>query len=245
MTYPISPLVALVLAGVLLALAKRRAWRGLGIVAFLAGWLGSTPLVANLLVGSIEARADGGTQACTDLDAIVLLTGGMLREAESAGDVQAINAETQQRTIALVERDDPSLPLVIAGGGPYAVKEAELVQGLLRRLAPAREIAMLETTSRTTWENATHTARLLPPPRRIALATSALHLPRARRAFESAGFSVCPWPLNRQYIRALGPWALLPHSSAVRKTEAVLHELGGALVYAWRESPAPGITNGP
>ena len=237
MTYPFSPLVALVLGGVLLALAKRRWLRGIGVAALLAGWLGSTPLVANLLVGSIESRAGDDATQCDRLDAIVLLTGGLAREAASASDVQALNTETLQRTMALVERDEPALPLLIAGGGPYRVKEAELVQDVLRRLAPQRA-ATVEVHSRNTWENALYTARLLPPPRRIALATGALHLPRARRAFESAGFTVCPWPLNRQHVQALGPLALLPHTSAVRKTEAVLHELGGWLVYGWRAAPS-------
>lgn len=238
MTYPLSPLVALVIAGFLLALAKRRGLRVVGIVALLLGWLGSTPLVANLLVGSIESRAGERAGQCDNLDAVVLLTGGLLRAPSSRGDVQAINVETLQRAMALLERDEPSLPLVIAGGGPFAFKESELVAGFVQRLAPARGIAMLETTSLNTWENATHTARLLPPPRRVALATSALHLPRARRAFETVGFTVCPWPLNRQYVPALSLGSLLPHSSAVRKTEAFIHELGGWLVYGWREAPS-------
>jgi uncharacterized SAM-binding protein YcdF (DUF218 family) len=234
MTYPVSPLVALVVAGLLLALARRRGLRVLGFALFLAGWLGSTPLVANLLVGSIERRADAGAAQCHDLQAIVLLTGGLLRAPASPDDVQALNTETLQRVMALLDRDDPALPLLIAGGGPHAVKESQLAAAFLHRLAPRRS-ALLETTSRNTWENASRAAAMLPAPRRIALATSALHMPRAKRAFETAGFSVCPWPLNRQYVDATGAWALLPHGTAVRKTEAVAHELGGWIVYGWRE----------
>lgn len=237
MTYPLSPLVALIVAGLLLAFARRRWLRGLGLMALAVGWLGSTPFVANLLVGAIESRADAGAENCNDLQAIVLLTGGLVREGKTSDDVQAINAETLQRAMALLDRDDPSLPLIIAGGGFYRISEAELLQHFIHRQAPGRKVAMLETTSRNTWENATHTAVLLPPPRRIALATSALHLPRARRAFETAGFTVCPWPLNRQYLRSMGGWGVLPHLMAVRRTEAFVHEIGGWLFYGWREAP--------
>lgn len=240
MTYPFSPLVALVLAGAILAFARKRVLRVAGVALLVAGWLGCTPLVANLLVGAIESRADARADDCGRLDAVVLLAGGLQREPRDARDVQALNVETQQRVMAFLERDIPDLPLVIAGGGPYAVSEAELMRDFLHRIAPQRGVAMLETQSRTTWENALNMARLLPPPRRIALATGALHLPRARRAFETAGFTVCPWPLNRAYQPATGWLTLFPHTSATRKTEAVLHEAGGWLVYGWREPPGSG-----
>jgi hypothetical protein len=43
--------------------------------------------------------------------------------------------------------------------------------------------------------------------------------------------------LNRQYIDRLGWWGLLPHTTAARMTETYLHEIGGWIVYGWRESP--------
>lgn len=238
MSWPFSPLVALVLAGLVLAFARRRVLRFAGVALFLLGWLGSTPLVANLLVGAIESRAERDRSHCDALDAVVLLSGGLQRAPAAPDDFQAMNPETMQRVLALLARDVPSLPLVVAGGGPHEVKEAEVIAAFLQRIAPARAIALRETTSRTTWENAVHTARLLPPPRRVAVATSALHLPRARRAFETVGFSVCPWALDRQYLPALRLRNLLPHGTAVRKTEAVLHELGGWVVYGWRAAPS-------
>ena len=240
MTYPFSPLIALLLAGLILAFARRRWLRRIGIAMLALGWLGSTPVVANFMIGALESRAGESSENCHDLEAVVLLTGGLVRKPASPLDVQALNGETLQRAMGLLDRDDPALPLVIAGGGYFKLSEAELVDNFIRRAAPGRAAALLETTSRNTWENAVHTARLLPPPRRIALATSALHLPRARLAFETVGYSVCPWPLNSLHLRAVSPWALLPHISAVRKTEAVLHELGGWIVYGWREAPDSG-----
>jgi uncharacterized SAM-binding protein YcdF (DUF218 family) len=243
MTYPFSPLVALVLAGAILILARRRWLRWLGIAAFLVGWLGSTPLVSNVLIGSIESRADAKAEECDDLDAVVLLSGGLLREPRDAHDMQALNAETQQRVMAFVERDRPEVPLILSGGGWFDIGEAELMRDLLRRVAPQREVAMIESESRNTWENAVFTARLAPPPRRLAVATSALHMPRARRAFETMGYTVCPWPLNRVHVNARGWWVLLPHSTAVRKTELFVHELGGWLVYGWRATPDLGVAS--
>jgi uncharacterized SAM-binding protein YcdF (DUF218 family) len=239
LTYPFSPLVALLLAGVLLALARResRWWRRLGIALLIAGWLGCTALVSNPLIAIFESRAGEHAENCDGLDAAVLLTGGLLRRPRDADDIEALNTETQLRVMALARLDRPEVPLLISGGGEYAVSEAELAWSFLRRVEPRRRPATLETRSDSTWENAVFTARLLPPPRRIAVATSAAHLPRARLAFERMGYTVCPWPLNRSYVAGVAWWSLLPHTVGARRTETFLHELGAWVVYSWREPP--------
>lgn len=240
MTYGLSPLTLLVLGGLVLVLARRRrvAWIA-GIALFAAGWLGCTPWVANALVGAVEARATEGGVACNGVQAIVLLSGGLARPPRDARDVAALSAASTQRVMALVQRDEATLPLLIAGGSPQGASEAALMHALLLALAPGRTNVALEQASRTTWENAEHVAAALPA-RRVALATSALHLPRARRAFEAAGFAVCPWPLDRQYLDAGGVTAWIPNSTSARKTEAAWHELAGDLVYRWRASRAAG-----
>jgi len=234
MTLGLSPLVLLLIASLACA-ARWRLVRWPAIAVCILAWASMTPAVANFFVGRIEARAEPRPGDCeSPPDAIVLLAGGFAREPRAPDDWQALNLETVQRVLALVERDDPARPLLIAGGGRFEVSEAEVIQSFLARVAPGRAVARLETASTDTWTNATRTARLLPPPRHIALATGALHLPRARQAFEAAGYRVCPWPLNRSHVPAAGWGAWLPQSSALRKTEAVLHETAGALVYAWR-----------
>jgi len=242
MTPGLSPLVLLLLATLLAALAGWRRWRWLrwlSLSAAVLAWLAMTPRIANHFVGRIEARADPRPGDCeAPPEAIVLLAGGFAREPRDAGDWTSLNLETMLRVTALVERDRPELPLVVAGGGKYAVSEADVIAAFLARIAPTRTIALRETTSTDTWTNATGTAALLPPPKHIALATGALHLPRARQAFEAAGYTVCPWPLNRSYVPATGWGSWMPQSSSLRKAEAVLHETAGAIVYAWRSRDA-------
>ena len=237
MSLVFSPLFLLLMAGLLLALGqRRRALRWMGLACLLAGWLGCTPLVANLLVGAIESRAVARAGDCDGVQGIVLLGGGLQREPSGPRDVQSLSTDSQQRVMTFLERDRPEWPLMIAGGGRHEISEADLMRDLLQRIAPSRRVEATETASRTTMENALNVAKAWPPPRRIALATSALHLPRARRAFEAAGFDVCPWPLQRAHIDAGGLRALLPRGSAALKTEAALHELGGSVVYAFSAS---------
>jgi uncharacterized SAM-binding protein YcdF (DUF218 family) len=236
----LSPL-ALALLGVLILLPalawRRRLLAGLGMLLGLVALALMTPIGANALVGAVEDRARPGDGECEAVDAIVLLAGGLRRPARHREDFDALTERSLARTFGLVERRrDPRLPLLVAGGGRFEISEAELIGALLQRLRHGHDALLLETASRTTWENAAGARRLLPERvRRIALATSALHLPRARRVFAEAGFEVCRWPLDFRYIDASGPGAWWPQSSALLKSEAALHELAGIAYYRFRE----------
>jgi uncharacterized SAM-binding protein YcdF (DUF218 family) len=234
----LSPLT-LVLLGLLVAFAALPgARRRLALGGLLLGLLGlamMTPLVANALVGAIERRAGPAAGDCGPLDAVVLLSGGLQRAAGDAGDFAALTTESVARVFAFADAPRSTLPLLIAGGGPYPLAEAEVLAALLERIGVTPDERLLDTRSLNTWENARESARLLlPDRRRIALASSALHLPRARRAFIDAGFEVCSWPLNRRYVAADGIGAFWPQSSALLKTEAALHELAGQAYYRAR-----------
>jgi uncharacterized SAM-binding protein YcdF (DUF218 family) len=239
-TLLLSPLTLLLFASMLAMLAAARHWRRMFIVAastMLLSLFAMTPWFANRLVGAIERRADASAGECGRIDAVVLLSGGLERAPLADDDFAALTPETLARLFAFAKRELASdVSLVIAGGGPHALAESQVIEALLRRIDPQLRVALRETRSATTWENASAVADLLPPPRRIALATGALHLPRARRAFEAMGFEVCAWPLNRRYIAATGAMAFFPQSSSLRKTEAALHEIVGDFVYRWRAS---------
>lgn len=233
----LSP-IALTVLGALLGLASLwRMRRSLLLASCLLIWLSlalMTPLIANALVYLIESRSEAQAGECEDIDAIVLLSGGLARAALGSEDYAALNPESLLRLFHLWQTGRPDLPLVIAGGGENVVAEASVMASLLLRLETnGAAMALVETDSRTTWESAQELAQKLPPPRRLAIATSALHLPRARAAFMEAGFSVCRWPLQRQYLAASGIGALTPQTSALRKTEAVLHESVGYAYYRW------------
>jgi uncharacterized SAM-binding protein YcdF (DUF218 family) len=234
----LSPFAALLGGWLLLAAGvwwQRRAARWVGALLALAGLVGATPLVGNVLVGAIERAAPASDAACPAGEAVVLLSGGLARPPRDAEDFAALTPRTLERIGGLRRRPEwHARPLVIAGGGPYPVSEARVIAALLRRLGPMPESWLLEETSTTTWENAAQVRLLRPGLRRIVLATSALHLPRARVAFESFGFEVCGWPLHREAIEVEGPGMLWPGTSAARKTEAALHEWVGGWLYRWR-----------
>lgn len=232
-----SPLTWLVSAALLLVWTQWNRslvlrWVGVGMLA--SAWLAMTPVGANFLVGRIERDALALPEQCTDVEWLVLLAGGLDRAPVGQGDAGALTEGSLRRVFALAANPPPiHWRRAVSGGGPHALAEAVVIADLLQHLDADKSAELLETRSETTWESASAMADLLPPPRRIALASSALHLPRARLAFEAAGFEVCVWPLDRQFIAAEGVTAWIPRTSALRKSEAALHEAVGGLYYRW------------
>ena len=234
----LSPLVLLLAGLLLLGMAARRRQRRLRLLAIgcvLAALLAMTPLVANGLVFAVERQARAGDGACDGIEAVVFLSGGVDQAPASASDLAALTADSVSRVFALARRElEPALPLVVSGGGPFNVAEADVIVTLMRGLGIGSEQVLLESRSGSTWESAVAVAQLLPGVQRIALASSALHLPRAMLVFRAAGFEVCPWPLQSRWQAPRGAWSLLPQSSGLGKTEAALHEMVGMLWYRWR-----------
>ena len=236
----LSPLGLGILLAVVLLLAWRRMPRWLhGVALALEAFavIACCPVGANALVWLIESRVPR-TETCAAPvpDVIVLLSGGLERPAESADDFAALDANSMERTLAAVEfwKRMPSATFVIAGGGPFPIKESEVLSHLAERLGVAAPSIRREDESQTTWENAQNLRGLQPPlPKRIWLVSSAMHLPRAEQAFRAAGFDVCIHVSDRDYLAPRGVGYFLPQSSAVRKSETAIHELIGQALYAF------------
>jgi uncharacterized SAM-binding protein YcdF (DUF218 family) len=233
----LSPMTLVLLGLVLAALAllRHRRWLVLASAALLlAGIAAMTPLVANALVRAVESRPQ--VRECAGLQAVVFLSGGVQHAPDSEADLGALTTDSVARIFGLARRDlGDTLPLVVSGGGPFTVAESDVVATLMASLGIAPDRVLLEADSHTTWESALAVRRLLPPDvTHVALATSALHLPRSALVYRAAGFDVCPWPLGTRWQAAGGAGALWPQSSGLLKSEAALHEIVGTLWYRLR-----------
>lgn len=245
-----SPLLPLLTGMLLLAVSaftSRPRLGLLGLVLVVPAYVLMTPLGANVLVLMIEHRVKTAetAPACDHIQAAILLSGGLSRPAETPTDFGALTAETLDRIFARQKSDinkSEALPWIVAGGGPFRIPEAEVIGAFLHLLNPDDPLLQLETASATTRESAQAVRELLPEStRRILLASSALHLPRATLAFAQVGFEVCPLALNRHYMAVTGWTTLFPQSSSLAKSESALHEIIGELFYRiHRPGPAPG-----
>lgn len=234
----LSPLRLGILFGLLVLLTWRWLPRWARRTAVAAGlalvWL-TTPFGANALLGLQESRVPAEA-VCTAPPprTIVVLGGGMTYAPRSDEDYGALGIESLRRVFAALalQRGQPDAVLVFSGASRHAIAESTAMAHLAQALGVAADRLRSETASRTTWHNAQAVAALEPPlPRRIWLVTSALHMPRARYAFEAAGFEVCTAAAPPQYAEPAGVGYFLPIAAAAVKSEAVLHEWAGEAAY--------------
>ncbi len=214
-------------------------WRGcLGLIAL--ALLGSTPLVANGLLALFERPVAGALDCRTSApDTVVVLAGGIEQRPTDATDFSVLVATARRRLERAVTywREGDDRNILISGGSTRAGTPAEalLMSAYAQALGVPPPAIGVELQATNTWEHARFIADLVPAvPRRIALATSALHMPRAVLAFRFAGFEVCPLPADPRFTAIEWPDALVPRSSALVKTEAALHEFVGLIYYRLR-----------
>jgi len=192
--------------GVLLAYGPRR-WRRLAVpvLTLLAAsyWLLSLPLVSDALATRFHARGSMPASAMdiAEARAIVVLGAGISGYVVNGGsatvpDSQTIfNALEAARLFHLLDRR----PSVIASGGitnPNSQLEPEtaVIRDLLLRAGVPADRILLESTSRTTHEQALNVAPMLKARHweRFALVTPPAQMPRAVAAFAAQGVEPMP-----------------------------------------------------
>jgi uncharacterized SAM-binding protein YcdF (DUF218 family) len=233
-------LLALVLWRARARLTRRALRIGIGIEIICL--VLATPLGAGALVAWQESRSPK-PDACAmpTPNTIVVLSGGMRRDATDARDFAVLNVASLQRTLAGAElaRRTPDAQLVLTGGarigGASDVAQSALMADVAEHLGVPASAIRSETAATTTWENATRVRALAPAlPKRIWLVTSALHMPRALIAFRAAGFEPCAYPADIRSARLDSVADVLPSAGAIADTDAVLHEWVGEIVYRVR-----------
>ena len=202
----------------------------------------STPVGSNALVVMQESRAPRADAcAAPTPTTIVLLSGGMRRDAADAQDFDVLNTSSLQRTLAAatLARNTPGATLVVTGGarigGGNDIAQSSVMADVAKLVGVPSDSIRAETAATTTWENA-ETVRALQPalPSRIWLVTSALHMPRSLLAFRAAGFAPCAYPADFRAAPFESFANLLPSASAIANSDAVLHEWVGEVAYRMR-----------
>lgn len=220
--------------------ARRRPRLGKALIALsLVGLYAlSMPFASDALVRTLEPAprdplADGRGQA------IVVLGGGTYFSAPEYGqDTVSQPALMRLRYAAHLHRAS-NQPIMVTGGAPLgnATSEAEQMKAVLERdfRVPVR---WTERRSNNTLENARMGRRLLAAAgvRHIYLVTHAWHMPRARMAFEHAGFAVIPAATHYVTRYRLTALDFLPSAAALYRSAHFFHEMIGIGWYHLRIS---------
>lgn len=235
---PTGPMLLIAL-GWLLGRRWRASGRALTLLGLLTLWLlccnGMATWLARTLLPQVAALAPAEAAdrlRAADIQAVIVLGGGLYpRVPELAGPLPSSQTSARVLYGSWLARE-AGLPLGFAGGigwanagDPSHPSEAEAVANQLARAGSA-PLRWADGSSRDTRENAANMAALLRQDQisRIALVTSAWHMPRSVRAFEAEGLAVLPAPMGFAVPlhRPLLEW--MPSSHGLANASHVLRE---------------------
>jgi uncharacterized SAM-binding protein YcdF (DUF218 family) len=228
--------IVLSLAGALLALVWWRMGIALVLVSSFCLYAAATPALSSYLLHQVEAALPpnpdlGAAQA-------IIVLGGDVRSGNGADIPDRLGGLSLERLVLATEAYRRlHLPVVVSGG---TVRGAHLSEAALMKAALEEDfavpVAWAEDSSRTTWENALLTARLLLPEKltTVVVVSQAWHLPRSLWAFERVGLKPMPWPAPRTVPRFREIGDYLPSLGALRDSFYALHETIGLVFYRLR-----------
>ncbi len=200
---PGNALLLTLFAGWVMTRTKLRRW-GRGLIAFVVTAFVAitvTP-VANWTAAVLENRFADSPALPPVVDGIIVLGGSFsLDVSEARGEASLNHAAGRLVKFAELARRYPKARLVFSGGSgelfPGLLTESQLARRVFRQMGLDASRMIYEPASRTTWENARNSYRLIEPRAEEVwvLITSAMHMPRAVGSFRRVGWQVHTFPV--------------------------------------------------
>lgn len=236
----LPPGCIIALAAVGLAAGRRRPRLGktLGGLALGLLYVLSTGAGSWLIVHPLESLEPALEAGPSPAGAIVVLTAGRVRGSPEYGHRPVPDFTALERiTYAAHLYRNRRLPLLVTGGLiTDDIGEEPLAIGIKRVLEDEFQIPVrwTEAASRNTAQNAALSAAMLRlnAIEHIILVSDAVHMRRARRAFERQGIAVTPGPTFYLEPGKFDPLRLLPSIENLRRSHAALYEWIGLGWYA-------------
>ncbi len=247
--YPYSWIILLAILILLLtwlpASPSATRWlRRLSLISLILIIMLGSPFVGHNLISILEAwHPPVDPSTLRKADAIVVLSGGVAPKGSLRPTTEPSQI-TKERMLCGVDLYARGLaPSVILSGGDASIVghgpvEAEAMKGFAVRLGVPDQALVVETHSRTTYENAVEVRRLIQPSTSVLLVTSAFHMPRAQYLFHQQGIQSMPYPcgyLSRNspsLAWTWNPFLLIPTSSGLWINSLAISEFIGLLVYS-------------
>lgn len=240
LTQPLAWVIVLLATSLLSArkrprLGRRLVWAALALLLLL-GWQPLPDLLIRQLesqYAEIPPRAD-----LRDFVGVIILGGSTETSYVAQAHVQPLLNDAAERMTAPLAmlQTNPHLRLLYTGGGATpesrAFSEAQRAKIYFDSMGVPASAVLYESASRTTFENATLSAKLpgVDIAQRWLLVTSAWHMPRSMATFAKAGWNVTAYPVDFR-TGPTTPWTEYSLGAGLRSWQLVLHELLGWLAY--------------
>lgn len=206
---------------------------------FVAYGLATAPIIVNPLVNQLE-NLYASDEQCAPGSHVVLLSGGVDSRARSANDFERMSPATFVRATqaSRIVAKEVDSKLIVSGGLMSKVPEARVIARYLTSLGVSEERLILESASKSTYENAVNVAAILSAEKvngHVRLITSAMHMHRAVKSFEMAlkgsDIVICPVSVDFKGLKALQRHGWVPQITSQNKFDLLLHELIALLAY--------------
>lgn len=224
----------------------QRRWLLLVVVPWLLLVVVSLPIVAYVLLGTLEWDYPPRTDWPADARAIVVLSAGSV-PPDSVRPRAMLTSDSLYRCMHAADvyrhyKPSGAVPVIASGGkveaeipGPGL---SELMRDFLLDLGVDAKDIVIENRSRTTHENAVETARLLRERGigEVILVTDAVHMRRAGLCFREAGIDVVPSACCHGATDLVAPYYryVIPNVGTVIDCDRVVHEWLGVAWYRLR-----------
>lgn len=234
---PCGPLLV-ALTGLAIIRRHPRTGRMLALLGVLTLFALSLPAVAWLLVRALYDGPAFELAHARTSQAVVILGGGVRRAPEWGGDTMNRLTLERVRFGARVARLT-GLPVLVSGGSTYGGTPEAALMGDALRDEFGIQVRWEERASRTTAENAAHTASILRANgiSRVVLVTHAFDVPRAAAEFAAQGIETVPAATHLPARRIDSVTDFMPSVGALQQSYYALYEMLANAVR--RASPAP------
>ena len=237
LVYPLSLGLGLLLVSLFSTLSGRRGFAWLmALCAFLVLYVPSTGFGSSWLVAPLEGRHPAfSPEELPKADAIVVLGGAMDGESRFGRGGDFNNAADRVFTAAELYNAGKAPAILLSGGSePPNRTEAELMADKLVALKIPKAALILETASRTTYDNAINAGKILKQAgfSHILLVTSGAHMRRSLALFEKQGLQVTAAATDHQlpkFAPVVPGW--LPTYYRLARSSRAIHEYVGYWVY--------------
>jgi uncharacterized SAM-binding protein YcdF (DUF218 family) len=213
------------------------------VAALIIVWVSSIPALSDALMHTVESPYQRlSVHDAQRTDAIVVLSGGRVVAPGLAGVSEWGDADRFFAGVELFKAG--KAPWLVFTGGwvpwePDAQPEGVVLKAYAQELGVPSSAIVVSDNAQNTAEEAlavksvldskfNHLDRI-----KITLVTSAFHMQRAKRLFESAGFDVTEFPVDFQVSAAqkFTVLDLLPQAQAMQQTEMAVREIYGRAFY--------------
>lgn len=229
---PLFVVIILVLWGIYFN-SKRAILLAFSILVFC-----SLPVFSNKLILNLEKDyALSPISSSKTAHAVVVLS-GMVRTVEGTNGLRYELGDAADRIFAGIDLiKEKKAPILILTGGrlPWSIGKTEgsYLREICLKYGISSEIVHITENVQNTEQEAKAVAKLLKrADANIILVTSAFHMPRAQKVFESMGVIVSPFPVDfRSTIKKISILDFIPSAKAFHDNSFFVRELIGRLYY--------------